>query len=618
MLTLEVIGLDKMKLPSTFKVEFNGNFYPCYFIEDKSKAEKLLTQLNSKTTMLAADTETAALSQYKHIPMAALSPHLADIRLLQVFTGTGAAVIDLHKTGPIDLKTLFENRPSVFHNMTFDYKMLNKHYGVQNPDMHCTCIMAKCVFHAVYPDKKSASLQNVIITLFGEEISKKAGASDWSTPTLTFEQVKYAALDAIVQMAVYEKLNDLIDKLKLRRVYELYRKAQLAVCDMELNGVLMDKKKHMENVVKWRQEQLDARDEVLELTKLDSITDAKLGAWLEKNLEPDILAIWPRTETGKLQTDAHTFVDFSYLGIVKPFSKYQKLKKLTTSFGTKMVEAINPATGRIHSSYNVAGAKTGRLSCSNVNFQQMPRSEDMRSVFIATPGYEMVVADYSQVEVRCIAEFSNDARMLTAYEEGLDIYAYTAAQINNKPISEVTKVERQSSKCLQLGLAYGLGPGGFSHYSKKGYGVDITPEESVALVGKFREVYNDLRQWQLDQVELCKARKFMAFTKLGKSRKMTEEDYYGACMNHPIQGTCAEIMLLALVYVRESFKGTSARLLACVHDEIVAECLPEDLEKTKNILKTDMVKAYLKLLPSGRTVKGLVDPSSGSNWAEAK
>lgn len=602
-----------------FNVEFAGTSYPCFFITTKQKAEEVIKRLEGKTTVLAADTETAALPQWKALNEAALSPFTSNIRLLQLFTGTAAVVIDLHATGPIDLKTLFEGRPSVFHNMTFDYKFLRHHYNVVDPDMHCTCIMARCVFHAIYPDNKSASLKDVATTLFGEEINKKAGRSDWSIPELTFEQIEYAARDAIVQMRIFEKLSDYIDKLNLRPVYDLYRKAQIAICEMELNGISIDVDKHLKNVVAWRQQLLDARDEVLHMTKLPVLTDAKLGEWLTQTLPPEVLEIWPKTEkTGKIQTDANTFVDFSYLEVVKPFSKYQKLKKLTTSFGTNLLQMVNPATKRLHPTYRVAGAKTGRLSCTEPNAQQMPRSSEMRSVFVPSPGYVMVVSDYSQVEVRCIAEFSNDARMLEAFGKGLDIYSYTVAGIQGKDITKVTKTERQSGKALVLGLNYGLGAKKFSHYAKKNYGVEISKEDSNGLVASYRKLYSGLRDWQTLQTDKSAAQRFTAFSVMGKSRKMTEDDYYGACMNHPVQGSCAEIMLLAIVNTREALKGTSGRMVMSVHDELVLECLPEEVEVVKQKLTKAMTDAYLTILPSGRTLNGLIDPTSGANWAEAK
>lgn len=611
-------------MKTEFYVEFAGKSYPCFFINTKEKALAVIEKLKAKTGILAADTETAALPEWRHIGSAALSPFLSNIRLLQLFTGTGAVVIDLHATGPIDLKSLFENRPSVFHNMTFDYKFLRKHYNVVDPDMHCTCIMARCVFHAIYPENKSASLKDVATALFGEVINKKAGASDWSVPNLTFEQIEYAARDAIVQMRIYEKLSEYIDKLELRKVYDLYRKAQIAICEMELNGLLIDREAHIKNVSKWRQDLCDAKESVLQLTKIKNITDSNIAEYLEKTLPAETLDIWPRTEKtmtgkgGKLSTDSNTFVDFSYLDIVKPFSTFQKLKKLTTSFGVNLLQMVNPATGRLHPTYRVAGAKTGRLSCTEPNIQQQPRSKEMRSVYIPSPGYVMLAADYGQIEVRYIAELSQDPEMLHAFEEGIDIYSYTVAGIQGKPVAEVTKAERQSGKALVLGLSYGLGAKKYAHYAKKGYGVDVTKEESSALVDSYRKLYSGLRDWQLEQVNKCAAHMYTAFSAMGKSRRMTEDDYYGACMNHPVQGGCAEIMLLALVKTRDALKGTSARLLASVHDEIILECLPEEVDEIKKVIVEQMTEAYTDIVPNPRTLRKLVDPSTGNNWAEAK
>lgn len=603
---------------SDFTITYDGQDYPSFYVDTKARAETIIRQLLKKDGILAADTETAGAPEWQHLPSAALSPHLASPRLLQLFTGTGAVVIDLWATGKIDLKTLFESRPSVFHNLSFDYKMLRQHYDVRNVDMHCTMIMARCIWHGMYPDVKSAKLGDVAAALFGEKVNKKAGYSDWSVKELTFEQIKYAATDAILQMRIYEELTKFIDKLGLRKVYNLYRKAQITLCGMELNGIHFDALQHKKNIIKWREELVDAKEEVQEMTGLKEITNAKVGKWLETSLPPAALAVWPRTETGVLQTDANAFVEFSYLDIVKPFSRYQKLKTLTSSFGMNLLEKINPATGKIHPNYNVAGAKTGRLSCSNPNIQQMPRDVRIRSAFKPTDGYVMVVADYSQVEVRCIAEFSNDEKMLEAYEEGLDMYAYTAAALNHKDISQVTKPERQQAKALVLGLNYGLGAVKFRHYAKKGYEVEMSEDESVDVVAAYRKLYSTLRKWQYGQVDRSVAANLTAFSRLGKSRKMEEGKHFCASMNHPIQASCAEIMLAALVLAEHNLEGTSGKLLASVHDEIVAECLPEDVTEVETILADSMVEAYLFILPSGRTLKNLVEPSHGLNWAEAK
>lgn len=609
-----------------FKINFNKEEFPCFFIQTKDKALELIGKLSKKEGLFAADLETAADPKWKHIPKAALYPQLSTPRLLQLFTGRGAAVIDLWATGKVDLSPLFHKRSSVFHNMTFDYKFLRLHHKVTTPDMHCTCIMARMVFHAIYPHDLKADLRSCVKAFFKEDINKEAGASDWSRP-LTFEQVRYAATDVVVLYELYKKLDKYITDLGLRKAYDLYRKAQLVLCEMELNGISIDKEKHLTNVVKWRDELGVAADLVLKSTNLDRISDSKIAGWLEKTLPKEILDIWPRTEKDeKLSTDANTLVDFSHLEVLKPFAQYQKIKKLTTSFGAKFLSHINPATNKLHCNYVVAGAKTGRLSCREPNIQQAPRDKAFRSVFVPSPGYVMVVADYSQVEVRYIAELSQDPKMLEAFEEGLDIYSYTASKLTGIPYEEIEEKDengkkhpaRQQAKALVLGLNYGLGPRKFAHYAKKGYGVEITEQESYESVTAYRELYSDLREWQLRQVAQCQANRYNAYTVMGKSRKMTEDSFYGACMNHPVQGGCAEIMLLALVYAQVNLKGTSGRMLASVHDEILVECLPKDVEEVKKLLSGAMLHAYEDIVVNACTLKNLVEPSSGINWAEAK
>jgi DNA polymerase I-like protein with 3'-5' exonuclease and polymerase domains len=527
--------------------------------------------------------------------------------------------MDLFATGPLDLAPLFHNRPSVFHNATFDFKQLKVHHNVATPDLHCTCIMARMVFHAIFPEDKKADLGSVIKAFFGEEINKKAGVTDWSIPDLTFEQIKYAAMDVIVLMELYKKLSDYIDKLKLRKVYDLYRKAQLVISEMELNGITVDEKQHRINVIRWREELKDAADEVLNLTGLKQITDAKVAKWLEDSLPHETLSIWPCTESGeRLSTSADTFSDFDYLEIVKPFSRYKKLQKLTTSFGMNLLSKVNPATGKIHCSYRVAGARTGRLSCSEPNLTQMPRSKEIRSIFVPSPGYVMVVADYSAVEIRYIAELSQDERMLRAFEQGLDIYKYTVANILHKSIEQVTKEERQIGKSLALGLSYGLSYKKFSKHAKKGYGVEVTEEESKDLISGYRNLYSGLRRWQLEQIETCPLRRYTAYSPMGKSRKLTEETYFGAALNMPVQAGCAEAMLLALLKTKQTLQDTSARMLLSVHDEIVVEAKGPDVEEvTKRITKA-MTEAYTELVPHARTLNKLVEPSNGASWADAK
>lgn len=601
-----------------FKVSLCGKEYPVFYIDSLREGEEAIKRLLLKPGILAADLETAAMPEWRHIPDAALSPHLSRPRLLQVFTGTAAVVLDLFRIGEIDLATLFNTRPSVFHNIGFDLKFLRKYYGVTSSLPHCTLIMARIINHALYTDVRRADLGSATGHFLGVEINKRAGATDWSVPDLTFEQISYAAADVIVLHKLYEKLNVFIDQLGLRKVYELYRKAQLSICKIELNGISIDCEKHRGHVIKWREELADSKDELLALTRLDSITGPKIATWLQETLPEEIIEAWPRTEKGAFQTDSFAFSEHSDLDIVVPIARYQKLKTSLCSFGLNLLALINPATKKLHPHYHVAGAKTGRLSSSSPNIQNQPRSFEMRSVYVPTEGYTFIDIDYAQIEPRILAEFSQDQEMLKVYRDKLDLYTYTASKVLNKPVSEVTKQERQYGKSLALGLMYMLGAKGFKRYAKKTFSVDVNETQSEELVDAYRKAYPDLRNWQLQQVNQCMCRCYTAFSKLGKSRRFDEDAFYAGSVNHPIQSTAAEVMLTAIVDVDHSLEGTGAWLTATVHDELLITCPTDSVEDCGRLCETVMENAYRKIMGDCVTANEIVKASSGPSWAEAK
>jgi DNA polymerase-1 len=611
-----------------FTVDFAGSSYPAIYIDTKDKAEAAIQRMLESKEILVADIETAALPQYKHIPEAALSPHLARPRLIQMFTGKAAVVIDLFKTGELpSLKTLFETRSSCFHNLNFDLKMMMKWFKVESGDFHCSAIMSRLVWQALYPTFKSASLKDVAKALLNVEVNKAGGKSDWNITELTWEQVNYAAADTIMLYLIHAKLKDWIQKLNLEKCYEVYRKAQIPISMMELNGINFDVEHHKKNIVNWRSELADARDELQRMTGIQVVTPAKVGKWLKENLPPEVAAIWPRTDSTKdeaewedvqLATNADAFINFSHIEIVKPFAKYQKMSKLCTSFGMNLIEMINPATKRIHAGYTVCGARTGRVSGSNPNFQQSPRDKEFRKSFIPTAGYELVDADFSQIEVRYIAELAQEERMLEAFENGIDIYSATIAGMLGKNIKDITKDERQQGKGIVLGRSYGLGRLKQSSYCKKNYGITFTTEENDRLFYAYRDLYPALYKWQLRQTDLCQANRYTAFAALGKSNKLSEDKYWGASMNHPVQSGCASIMYIALILIAEAFKGKDVNLIANVHDEIILECRPTETGEVKKKVVECMEKAYCTILPVNRTLRNLVDPGSGVNWSEAK
>lgn len=602
-----------------FKVSFLNQEYNAWYVTTPKTAKRILQELEPKDVVFGIDTETAAYSKYLNRPRSALSPHLSEIRLFQIFDGRNTVVFDLFcLNSSVDFIPFLSSKRFIAHNAIFDLQYFLK-LGVVEMQIGCTRILSKLLFHACYPVDSGldASLGSLCEQFLKVPVSKAQQISDWSSPDLTFEQVEYAALDAIAVIKLAEKLAPGLTKYGLERVYKLSKEAQLPLAKMQINGLKLDTDAHKILIDKWRDSAFEAKKKVLKVTGLDDITSNKLSLWLSDSLPSDVLRAWPRTPGGKLSTDAHTFADFSHLEVVAPMLEFQKATTLAGTFGQGLIDQINPATGRLHCKYNICGARTGRLSCSEPNFQNMPRDPEFRACFTAWgEGKNLLTADYSQIELRVAAELSQDKNMLKVYRDGEDIYKVTAAKLNRKRIEDVSKGERQVAKALALGLLFGLGSTKFAHYARKGYGVEISQTEAERAIEKFREIYPQYREWQLDQANNAKETQ-LVYTPCGKRRRLPAEETFGNSMNHPIQGGAAEVLLHGLVELEKKSRQYGFRLLNTVHDEVVLEIEENSSEEISAVVEKTMINAYLSVFPKGTTNK-LVNIGVGKNWAEAK
>lgn len=603
-----------------FTTTFLGKDYPVFYIKDRTKAIQALEKLSTYDVLFGIDIETASLPEYRHIAQAALSPHLSEPRLVQIYNQKSIVVLDMYHCMCWGALMDFINaKRFIAHNAVFEMAFLSK-VGAKNLNFHCSYLMAKCLFHATRADDGglSASLEGMVQGLFGEGLAKDVQNSKWHEPDLTFEQIEYAAKDAPACFVVGEKLAGYLSKYNLNRYYKLVKEAQYPLVQMQLNGLGFDADAHAETIDTWGQQLFMARNKLLKMTGLQKITAHTMSAYLEEVLDKQTLDIWPRTDPGKLSTDANAFVKFSYLKIVKPFSEYQKLDKMVSSFGEKLLHSLNPSTKRLHANYRLCGARTGRLSCTSPNLQQLPRDSAVRNHFVAGPGRLLLCADYSQIEIRVAAELSRDETMLSAYRKGIDIHSLTASVVSGKPIGQVDRTDRQLAKCINFGLMFGLGARNFSHYAKKSYGVEISSAKSHEAVDAFRDTYAGYHEWQKLQVERAQ-KTFKTTTPCGKLRKLAAEDTYGTAMNHPVQGGAAECMLSALIRLQSyiDHQIPDAKLVNCVHDEILVECSVEQAKDVADGIVFAMVEGFKDVFPQGIT-NGLTDVKDGTSWGECK
>jgi DNA polymerase I-like protein with 3'-5' exonuclease and polymerase domains len=262
------------------------------------------------------------------------------------------------------------------------------------------------------------------------------------------------------------------------------------------------------------------------------------------------------------------------------------------------------------------GTETGRLSAASPNLQQVNRGKDFRSKFVAAAGYLLLVADFSQVELRVASFLSKEQRMIDAYLAGRDLHTETASLMTGVPLYQVSKAARTSAKVANFGLLYGAGPATLQKQAVAQYGIDMEIEEARAIVENFRTAYPTLHQWQQQEGTRTSS---AVLTALGRRRMLVGfNDKYTTRINTQVQGTAGDIAKLAIaelwVHICQAPAG-EAKLIAMVHDEIVMEVRADCVERWADVLKTSMESAGSKVCT---TVPIVAEVAWGPTWADAK
>ena len=373
-----------------------------------------------------------------------------------------------------------------------------------------------------------------------------------------------------------------------------------AVAQMEQNGMLLDMDKWNVLISK-----LESEKKHLETLLFNELGDINLDS--SKQLLESIQSKGLKIPDTKKTTLTPLKEQFPY---IKALTQYRRVSKLVQSFTRTIPGHIHPLTGRIHPEYRQLGTKTGRISCRNPNLQQIPRKKAFRECFISSPGHKIVVADFSQIELRVVAEISNDKRMIEAYNKGEDLHKLTASLVMNKSIFQITKEERQAAKAINFGLIFAMGSKSLSEYARNTYGVDMSLEDATLFRNRFFNAYFGLSQWhQQVNISLVKETR----TLIGRRRLWRDYPALTQLLNTPIQGTAADIFKKALTMLAIELEDTASKIIGTVHDEIILEVPDHDVEEIAKILQNTMEKTggyFLNKVPV------IADVSMGASWAE--
>jgi DNA polymerase I len=432
-----------------------------------------------------------------------------------------------------------------------------------------------------------------------------------------------AHADAVLRL--YRKLRPAVEAAKLAEVYESIDLPLVRVlAGMEETGVLID---HQQlGVMSQRMEEEIARlsAEIYELAgKTFNINSPQqLGKVLFEDLN---LPAPVKTGKGKVISTAADVLEnlAEEFPIARKALEFRQVAKLKGTYVDALPALIDPRTGRVHTTFNQTGAATGRLSSFDPNLQNIPIrtavGREIRAAFAARPGWKLVVADYSQIELRLLAHMSRDPVLTDAFRHGEDIHTRTAAEVFGVPPLMITPEQRRNAKAVNFGIVYGQTPFGLAQT------LGIERKEAELYIRAYFERYAGVRRF-IDATIAQVRREGHAVTLFGRRRPIPDMNSRNpnarnfaerTAVNTPLQGTAADLIKLAMIRIDEKLRaekprGMRTKMLLQVHDELVFEAPPEEVDQVRALAKTEM-EGVRKL-----DVPLLVDVGVGDNWRDAK
>ncbi len=557
------------------------------------------TEELSKHHIIGLDTETTDLDPYR-----------GKLRLVQLSTTEEVFIFDLFAFRDAkeneDLKPLRDvlsaQRPvKIAHNSKFDLKWLRLHLGVDVNGLFDTLLASQIISAGDTDDRHS--LQSAVARFLNQSLDKSEQLSDWSN-TLSDSQLRYASLDAAVMIPLREKMVERLKKDSLIKCAQLEFECVLPMAHLELAGFFLDAARWREQleIVKKKREQF--ADELQEMLAEGALQGSLFGR-AEINLDSHVkvtdalkrlgVPMPENTRGWQLQPLANDYP------VVAKLLEYRTVQKALTSYGENILEEINPITGRIHADFYQIGAPTGRMACSNPNIQQVPHGEEYRRCFRVPEKRKFVIADYSQIELRILADVSKDEGFMTAFKSGADLHRATAAQVFNVAPEDVTSEQRSFAKRLNFGVVYGIGAPRFAMMT------GVSTEEAEGIMRSYFQTYPRLDAWLRnagnravrDRETRTLSNRLVKFRFDENDRRQIAGTKRNGT-NSPIQGSSADILKRALRLLYDELKETNACLVNVIHDEIVVECDESQANEIAEKVERAMVtagKEYVKEVP---------------------
>ena len=545
-----------------------------------------------------------------------LDPFRSKIVTFQCMSEDGECKIIQNPADLDEFRYELENNIVVMHNAKFDCKFIRQQFGITIPHVYDTMIAEQIISGGILAGyAKGKSLKDVTLKYCGVERDKSCQNSFDSGEELTDEQIEYLLDDLRYLPIIMKKQQAQIKKLGLERILEIEMKAIPAFAWLELSGINVDLEKLAEIKIKTLEEKEkvyhELREALIVTSNQSNLMGERVVSYPNLNSNKELLGALQKKGLKLISTADEELSKFGDNPLIKKVQKYRKATKKLSSFIETLPGFINPTTGRIHSDFSQYGTLSGRIASSKPNMQQQPHTNDWRQIFSARPGYVIISADYSQIELRIVGEVSNDTEFIKSYNNKLDLHRVTASKIFKMPYDDVTDEQRSKSKAINFGIAYGIYIYGLINSLAKS-GITVTEDKAKEMINGFYTAYpgvsDYLRNASTQGLSNLETRTLAGrlFKFNQPHNKKEEGEIKRQSRNLPIQGLCADMVKIAIGNLVIRLKNRDVKFINFVHDELVMELKDEESEEIIGIVKEEMEKAgrqFLKKIPCIAEVK---------------
>ncbi len=611
---------EQLDQATTTKSNIEGNDHLYQYINEP-KAQRILLNNLLRQNAVCFDTETTSLNE---LEAELIGMSFSYKKGLAYYIPISENREEAQETLEI-FRPFFEaeNVLKIAHNLKYDAKVLQNynidvkgkifdtmiaHY-LLNPDgRHGMDYLSE-----MYLDYKPVSIESLI---------GKKGKNQLTLREIDLEtQTAYAAEDADVTFQLYELFAPQLVKENLEELfYNVEMPLMRVLAKIELTGVKLDNNWLAQESIDLENDLRVLESKIFELSgeNFNMNSPKQLGEILFDKMQLDPKA--KKTKTGQYATSEDVLQKLSSKHeIIASILEYRTLQKLKSTYVDALPSQIDKKDERVHTTFAQTVAATGRLASVNPNLQNIPirtlRGQQIRGAFVADEGKKIISADYSQIELRLIAEISGEQNMIAAFQNGEDIHVSTAAKLFDIPLEEVTKTQRGQAKTVNFGIIYGQGA--FALAEQTG----LSRTEAKKMIDSYYESYPRLKEYMAEQVKKAQDLGYVQ-TILGRKRHLKDINSSNFvvkahaernAVNAPIQGSAADIIKLAMIKIDEELEtqNLETKMLLQVHDELLFEAPIKEVDVAMSLIKKEMESAFVTTVPL------LVEVGVGNNWLEA-